>query len=84
MEAKPAEENPCTKCGRWKNPSTTSDSIVVKMIDGVENILLIERGREPFKGDLAVPGGFIDYDEDPADAAVRELEEECGIKGFDP
>ena len=84
MDAKPAEENPCSQCGRWKNPSPTSDAIALKKIDGKEHILLIERGRDPFKGELAVPGGFIDYDEDPADAAVRELEEECGIKGFDP
>ena len=84
MENKPVEENPCPRCGRWKNPSTTSDSIVIKKIDGKEHILLIERGAEPFKGELAVPGGFIDYNEDPADAAVRELKEEAGIDGFNP
>ena len=85
MDAKkPEPPNPCPACGRWKNPSTTSDMIVVKMIDGKEHILLIERGRDPFKGELATPGGFIDYDEDPADCAIRELEEECGIKGYDP
>ena len=73
--------NPCPSCGRWKNPSTTSDSIVTKVVDGKEHILLIERGRPPFKGELACPGGFIDYDEDPMDAAIRELKEECGIDG---
>lgn len=44
-------------------------------------ILLITRGNDPFKGSLAYPGGFVDYNEDPLDACLRELEEECGIKG---
>jgi len=43
--------------------------------------LLITRGRDPFKGALAFPGGFVDYNEDPEVACLRELEEECGIKG---
>ena len=37
--------------------------------------------RDPFKGCLAFPGGFVDYNEDPEVACLRELEEECGIKG---
>ena len=36
---------------------------------------------EPFKGSLAFPGGFVDYNEDPEVGCLRELEEECGIKG---
>jgi 8-oxo-dGTP diphosphatase len=43
-------------------------------------ILLIERANEPFKGKLALPGGFIDPDEPAETAAVRELEEETGFK----
>ena len=78
------DENPCSKCGRWKAPGPTSDAIVTKLVNGKEHVLLIERANDPGKGELAVPGGFIDMDEDPADAALRELEEECGIKGFDP
>lgn len=31
-----------------------------------------------------MPGGFVDYGEDPRDACLRELEEECNIKGESP
>lgn len=37
--------------------------------------------RDPFKGKLAFPGGFVDYGEDPKSASERELKEECGIDG---
>lgn len=45
------------------------------------DILLITRLKDPFKGHLAFPGGFVDYNEDPKDACLRELKEECGIEG---
>ena len=42
--------------------------------------MLIERGREPYRGKWALPGGFIEMDE-PLDVACRrELEEETGLK----
>ncbi len=43
-------------------------------------ILSIKRGHPPFVGMWANPGGNIDEDEKPIDAAVRELEEETGLK----
>jgi 8-oxo-dGTP diphosphatase len=44
----------------------------------------VTRAREPFKGKLAFPGGFVDYNEDPRDAVLRELAEECGIQAQNP
>lgn len=41
--------------------------------------LLIRRGGEPFKGKLAMPGGFVNPDEHCHDAMMRELKEETGI-----
>ena len=45
---------------------------------------MIRRKNDPFKGFLAFPGGFIDEGEDPKDACLRELKEECAIDGTDP
>ena len=46
--------------------------------------MLITRLKATFQGCLAFPGGHIDYGEDPEVACVRELEEECGVKGSNP
>ena len=42
-------------------------------------VLLVERAIEPFKGYWDIPGGFLDSDEHPADAARREMLEETGL-----
>ncbi|TXF88889.1 NUDIX hydrolase [Neolewinella aurantiaca] len=65
----------------YPRPSVTVD-IVVYGYDGGKQLkmLLIERGGEPFKGHWALPGGFVDLDEDLETAALRELEEETGVK----
>ena len=63
-------------------PNLAVDSIVTKKNASDRlDILLITRGRDPFKGHYAFPGGFVDYGEDPEHACVRELKEECTIVG---
>lgn len=67
----------CDECGQWPQPSLAVDAVAIK---GSE-VLLIHRGKEPWKGMLAFPGGFVDKGEDPEVAVLRELKEECGIDG---
>jgi 8-oxo-dGTP diphosphatase len=56
------------------------DLVVLTVIDGALQALLIERGEEPFAGELALPGGFVHIDEGLDEAAARELGEETGVR----
>ena len=49
-----------------------------------DEVLLIERGGEPFKGKWAIPGGFINMDETLEQSATRELKEETHVAGIIP
>lgn len=63
---------------KYKSPKITVDGIILDK--GKKRILLIQRGREPFKGKWALPGGFIGYGERTEDAVVREVLEETGLR----
>lgn len=53
---------------------------VVVFIERGEQVLLIQRGMNPGKGKWALPAGFVDYDEAPQAAAIRETLEETGLQ----
>lgn len=57
----------------------TVDAVIVKKTPDSE-LLLIKRKNDPFKDCWALPGGFVDENEDLETAAKRELEEETQIK----
>ena len=64
---------------KYPRPAVTADCIVITK-EAEPKVLLIERGDEPFKGCWAFPGGFMNMDETTAQCAIRELEEETGLK----
>lgn len=65
----------------YPRPALTADFILLAQLpDKSRHLLLIRRGKEPFEGCFAFPGGFVNEDETLEWAAVRELREETGIR----
>lgn len=60
----------------WSKPSLTCDGLVIRD----RKVLLIKRGREPFLGKYALPGGFVEYGESAEECVVREVREETGLE----
>ena len=65
---------------KYPRPALTVDAIVYFYDENSTSVLLIERGREPFKGKWALPGGFVNIDELLETACKRELKEETGLE----
>ncbi|MCF6333971.1 MAG: NUDIX hydrolase [Draconibacterium sp.] len=67
---------------QYPRAALTTDAIVFVREENLSPntfVLLIQRGREPFKNKWALPGGFIEMDETLEDACIRELKEETGL-----
>ena len=66
---------------KYPHPAVTTDCVIFGFDGERLQVLLIERGIEPFKGRWAFPGGFIKMDESAEEGARRELKEETGLEG---
>ncbi len=68
-------------CYDWPRAAVTADVCALSRNKaGRWHVLLIRRANEPFKGRLALPGGYLDVDrEDLQTTARRELHEETGL-----
>ena len=60
----------------YRNPALTVDAVIT---DPERGVVLVRRGRPPFEGAWALPGGFVEYGEPCEAACVREAAEETGL-----
>lgn len=70
----------CVGCQRfyYSNPVPAACCFVRRG----DELLFVQRAVEPAKGLWTLPGGFVELGETPEEAALRELEEETGLKGY--
>lgn len=63
------------------HPAVSTDIVIFTIRDEALKVLLIKRASNPFENSWALPGGFVEIEEDLEQAALRELSEETGISG---
>lgn len=64
---------------KYARPALTVDCVVFGLDNDDLKVLLIQRDFDPFAGQWALPGGFVEVGESVDDAALRELKEETGV-----
>ncbi|HEX6869902.1 MAG TPA: NUDIX domain-containing protein [Micromonosporaceae bacterium] len=72
----------CAGCGEttWSNPLPVAVVLLpVSYPDGGTGMVVVRRDVDPYRGEIALPGGFIETGESWQEAAVRELREETGL-----
>ncbi|GAA0723721.1 NUDIX domain-containing protein [Dactylosporangium roseum] len=71
----------CAACGEttWRNPLPVAVALLPVDTDQGRGLVVVRRDIEPGRGELALPGGFIEVGEAWREAAVRELREETTI-----
>lgn len=63
------------------SPAVTTDVVIFSILENRLQVLLVKRGRAPYRGSWALPGGFVGPEEDLEASAQRVLEEETGVTG---
>ncbi len=74
---------PGRHCYAYPHPALTTDVALFTILDDRLQLLLVRRARAPFADSWALPGGFLDMDEDLDQCAARELAEETGLEGLE-
>jgi len=75
-------QNTATGCGailELRDNQAQNDPAGAKSNGDEVHVLLLERGKEPAKGALDFPGGFVDPGESAEEALQREIREETGL-----
>ena len=71
----PEDHEPCPHCGRFKNRGVSIDAVILRN----NKVLLIKRRNSPFKGMWALPGGYVEFNENANETIKREVKEETNL-----
>ena len=79
FEINDCKSKKCTKCG-FEYYFNVSAAVAALILNSKNELLICKRARDPAKGTLDLPGGFVDLEESIEEAIARELKEETGMQ----